>query len=45
VEWRYYVSVTVMMYCGVEVGRINYHDSVLCSGGAFLGLQCLFIGK
>jgi hypothetical protein len=35
-EWRYCDSVTVMMYCGVEVVRLNYHESVLWSGGTVI---------
>jgi hypothetical protein len=36
VEWRYYDSVTVMMYCGVKVEGLNYHDSVFWSGGTVI---------
>jgi hypothetical protein len=39
VEWRYSDSVTVMMYCGVEVVILKYPDSVFWSGGTVIVLK------
>jgi hypothetical protein len=44
VEWKYCDSVKVMMCCGVEVVRLNYHDRVLWSGGTvivYCGMEVL----
>jgi ribosomal protein S12 len=40
----YCESVTVVIYCGVEVVRLNYHDNVLWRGGTvkeYCGVEVL----
>jgi hypothetical protein len=43
-EWRYCDNVTVMMYCGEDVVRLNYHGSIFFRGGTvrvYYGVEVL----